>query len=129
VTEPPARFSSQSSNACQPFTVATLRTRKASAQRIPTANRVSASVPPTAKYYSSVTGAARQKKITAAPGIAMKDLFIANGDAARSIQPVKVVATYDFHHATGVLIYQVVRYEPKHLVSGGWMVTADGLAI
>jgi hypothetical protein len=63
----------------------------------------------------------------------MKDLFIANGDAARSIQPVKVVATYDFHHATGVLIYQAVRYEPKTFSQrrldghGGWIGNLKGV--
>jgi hypothetical protein len=67
------------------------------------------------------------EKITAALGIAMKDLFIANGDAARSIQPSKSSPRTTIVMRPACSSTKWSDTSPKDLVSGGRMVTTDGL--
>lgn len=51
----------------------------------------------------------------------MRDLFL---DGASAHAPRRIVATYDYHDEQGVLLYQVVRFEPKdfrpRLPDGTW---------
>ncbi len=70
-------------------------------------------------------------RILEAAGIDAKDLFPSNGNGH---QPARqIVATYDYHTASGELSYQVVRFEPKDFRQrrpdgkGGWIPDTKGL--
>ncbi|MFO0788190.1 MAG: AAA family ATPase [Pirellulales bacterium] len=68
--------------------------------------------------------------VVAALGLTMADLAGRERDAAPAR---KIVATYDYHDAAGVLSYQVVRFEPKDFrqrrpIDGGkWEWSTKGL--
>lgn len=65
-------------------------------------------------------------KILETMGLKMSDLF-PKGDGRGEIE-----ATYDYHDASGKLVYQVVRFKPKSFVcrrpngAGGWLWNLDG---
>ena len=78
------------------------------------------------------------KEICSAMGIREEDLFPAKMTkqrpaAKRTAPGSKIVATYDYRDATGKLLFQVVRYEPKDFRqrrpdgNGGWTWKLDGV--
>jgi hypothetical protein len=66
--------------------------------------------------------------IVHAVGIELRDLMPPRPDTER-----RIVETYDYHDATGALVYQVVRFEPKDFRqrrpdgTGGWVWNLRGI--
>jgi len=74
--------------------------------------------------YCHVCGRGRSEDLLAALGLGWSDLYSDNGQGNRHRQEVEA---YDYVDETGVLLYQVVRYQPKDFRQrrpdgrGGWI--------
>lgn len=73
------------------------------------------------------------ESILGAIGMKKSDLFPPRNDHRGNGAARKIVATYDYCDAEGVLIYQVCRYQPKDFRqrrpdgAGGWLWNMDGV--
>lgn len=69
------------------------------------------------------------ERVCTALGLKLKDLFQAGSKLARP----KIAATYDYHDSAGMLVFQVVRYNPKGFRQrrpdgkGGWIWSMNGV--
>jgi hypothetical protein len=74
------------------------------------------------------------EQITSAVGMTVADLAPPSGNGHRAPSR-QIIATYDYTNASGVLLYQVVRFAPKEFVcrrpdgKGGWTWNLDGVRV
>jgi hypothetical protein len=71
--------------------------------------------------------------VLAACDLSMADLMPEGKPAGRRQTKGKIVATYDYKDEDGILLYQVVRFQPKRFVqrrpdrNGGWIYNMNGV--
>ena len=73
--------------------------------------------------------------ICLALGLKLSDLFHGKGRVNRNCQTGQIVATYPYHDATGKVMFEVVRYDPKDFsqrkpdgtAPGGWTWNTKGV--